>query len=97
MLDGCPPYRRDVLVVLDGRHAALAVVLPVGRKGKQALHLGRVGRRLLLGRLNYATMVGGSANRFVVSRPKVVPPLPLRRPQMVLSTLSGIGSTSPTR
>ena len=46
---------------------------------------------------SYATMVGGSANRFVVSRSKVEPPFPLSRPQIVLSTLGVIGSTSPTR
>ena len=51
LLDGRPPFRRDALVVLDGRHAALTIVLPAGCKGKQALRLNRKGRRLLLGRL----------------------------------------------
>ena len=46
---------------------------------------------------SYASMVGGLANRFVVSRSKAELPFPLSQPQMVLSTLSMIGSTSPAR
>ena len=88
---------RAIAAPLIWAHAVLTIVSPLGCKGHHALELGRISRRLLFGGLVVLHNGRRFVQRFAVSRANVDPRLLVSRFQTVLSTLSVICSTSPTR